>query len=125
MQNWRRQRVCIDLDYPSRLTLLKVFFNVHYFFRDSDIIVKETTKGYHFRIKQKNTVQQNLDVRRNLCDDQGRLRFDEVRVGKPVLHNWIDTLFESKWRDGKIVSKEKPCNVFSEAFITKVPATKW
>ncbi len=118
----RRLRIGVDLDRPSRLQLLKTWFNACYFF--SEVEVKATENGYHFRIRIINTVDENIHVRRNLSDDPGRLRFDEVRRQNPELHSMIDTLFSVKWRRGKVISKEKPCNIFSEPFITKMPSRK-
>jgi hypothetical protein len=120
----RRRRIGVDLDYPRRLTLLRVYFNARHYFPDTKIDVNQTGKGHHFRIWQQNNVRQNLDVRRNLCDDPGRLRFDELRIANPELHFMIDTIFSRKWRNGKLLSEEAPCNILSEAFITRIPSRK-
>jgi len=103
---------------------LKTWFNASYFFRDAQIDVKETAKGFHVRIFVANTVVENLDVRRSLGDDVRRIEYDEKRSRCPMLVGWVDTLFNAKWRGGKMVSEEKPCNIFSEAFVTRLPARK-
>lgn len=122
--NWRRRRVTIDLDFPTRLELLRVYFNICYFFPNAKIDVTETRKGYHIRIHKQHKLEQNLDVRRALLDDPTRLKFDEARIVKPELHGWIDTEFNFKWRNIKVISREEPCNILAEAFYTRLPCRK-
>lgn len=122
--SFRRRRIGIDLDNPSQLKLLIVYYNSHYFFPNVPIEVKETSRGYHIRIWKQHTVKTNLDVRRNLQDDIGRLSFDENRIVKPELNSWIDTIFMAKWKNGKIISREEPCNVLSYGFWSRHPARK-
>lgn len=124
VSHWRRRRIGVDLDKPRRLELLRVYFNACYFFSESEVEIKKTGKGYHLRIHRQHRLEDNLDVRRALLDDPGRLHFDEMRIVKPELHGWIDTLFQVKWRNRKIISREEPCNILAEPFNSKLPCRK-
>jgi len=122
--NWRRRRFGVDLDNCTRVELLRVFFNARYYFPDAEVDVKKTRKGYHLRIYKSHRLEQNLDVRRALLDDPTRIKFDEMRIMHPELHSWIDTLFQCKRQNGKVISREEPCNIFAEAFATQLPSRK-
>ncbi|MBA7490880.1 hypothetical protein ES702_01423 [subsurface metagenome] len=122
--SWRRRRFSVDLDKPTRLELLRVYFNACHFFPETKVEVKQTRKGYHIRIHKEHKLEQNLDVRRNLLDDPVRIKFDEMRMVKPELHGWIDTVFKFKVKNRKIISREEPCNILAEAFYTRLPCQK-
>ena len=122
--SFRRRRVGVDLDKPTRLELLRVYFNARYFFPKTKVEVKQTKKGYHIRIHKQHKLEQNLDVRRVLLDDPVRIKFDEMRMVKPELHGWIDTLFQFKVKNRKVISREEPCNILAEPFNSKLPCRK-
>ena len=116
----RASRITIDIDHPSRLQLLKTYFNAKAVFQNLE--AKETGNGFHFRIHQFcPDIEKNLDVRRHLGDDPGRLCFDENR--KVLLPNWVDTSFHAKLKGGKLTS-EQSCNVLSLPFTDRFPARK-
>lgn len=80
-----------------------------------------------------------MNARRNLCDDWGRLRFDELRIharnvlvkGQDGWHierdegllDWVDTGFQHKNKDGEW-TREEPCNILAEPFFSQMPAKK-
>lgn len=136
----RIARLTVDIDKPSRFKLLRAWFNANYFFSTAPKDLRQTGKGFHLRIHQPNlSVETNMAARRNLCDDWGRLRFDELRIhAKNVfvksedgkwrlmrddgLLDWVDTAFQHKFREEW--TREQPYNVLCEAFYTKLPARK-
>ena len=123
-KDWRRRRIGVDLDRCTRLELLRVYFNACYFFPETVVEVKQTRKGFHIRIHKQHKLEENLDVRRALLDDPVRIKFDEMRMIKPELHSWIDTVFRFKVKNGKIISREEPCNILAEPFNSKLPCRK-
>lgn len=121
--SWRRRRIGLDLDKPSRLELMRAYWNAKHFFPDSKVELKRTGKGYHIRIHKKHELKENLDVRRALLDDPNRIKFDEKRIRHPKLHGWVDTLFKTKKRNGQI-TKEKPYSIMMDPFWSRLPCRK-
>lgn len=118
---WRSKRIGLDIDGENQLQLLKSWFNAHAFFPKAKIEIKRTGHGYHIRIFQEHSIEQNFHVRRNLGDDPTRIFLDEFRVR--VVPEWIDTLFNSKRQKGKI-TKEEDCNILAMPFISRLPCRK-
>ena len=119
----RVARLTVDLDHASRLRLLSSYFNARHLFPEAPIKVTETGQGHHIRVFQAGIgVEDNLKIRANLGDDKGRLWFDEMRI-RIGLVDWVDTLFQAKFKDGKW-SREEPCNVLAEPFWSKLPSRK-
>ena len=121
---WRGNRIGIDKDQPTRLELLMSYLNARGMFPDSKIASLQTGHGYHIKIFHPSDIEQNIAVRRHLGDDPQRIAYDESRKRFPALHDWIDTLFEIKIKNGK-VTREEPCNIFAEQFYGyKLPCRK-
>ena len=78
-----KMRVTVDLDYPSELQFLKVFFTLKLF--TNIIEVFRTKKGYHLQAYDfpELTEGELYEFRRFLGDDENRVFFDEELHGKP------------------------------------------
>ena len=76
-------RVTVDLDYPSELQFLKVFFTLKLF--TNIIEAFRTRKGYHLQAYNlpKMSEKELYEFRRFLGDDENRVYFDEKLHGKP------------------------------------------
>ena len=116
-------RIGVDLDSKNMFRLLKTYFNGLRFGR---VDVKETRNGFHIRIFTRKTfsIKEKLNIRRLLGDDPERLGWDEIKLIMGA-ERFIDTLFEVKRINGKVVSREEPFNPLSLPWWSKCPARKF
>ena len=119
-RRWRDSRIGLDIDAPSELQLLKVFFNAQT--GRNKVDVKRTGKGFHIRIFKKHTITQNFDARRALSDDPMRIEIDEKRLHHGMIED-IDTLFTAK-RDKGRITREENVNVLALPSLSRIPARK-
>ncbi len=76
-------RVTVDLDYPSRLKLLKAYYNMRQI-GDVEINRSAGGKGFHLVAYQLPiTFEQSIELRRLYGDDPIRIDFDERYHLKP------------------------------------------
>jgi len=76
-------RVTVDLDYPSRLQVMKSYFNMKAF-GEVEASRSAGGKGYHFVIYGLPiSFKGSLRLRRCFGDDLARIGFDEKQTMKP------------------------------------------
>ena len=109
----RANRIGVDLDTKNRFRLLKAYFNA---LRFGDVYVFETEHGYHIKIypKRNYSMEERMNIRRMLGDDPDRLAWDELKI-RMGCHRFVDTLFEAKRVNCRVVSREELINPMSEA----------
>lgn len=120
----RIHRLALDLDSPRELDILKSYFNTKTVCKQP-VFSKRTGHGVHFKTYIDTTIQQNLTLRTLLGDDVGRIRFDEERSHYETLHDWVDTTFTVKKKQGKKLTKEEPFEVLALPFCSQLPARKF
>lgn len=104
----------LDLDSKNVFGLLKAYFNSASIAR---VEITSTRQGFHLRIRKHVGIMKQLQIRANLGDCKGRLKFDEMKI-RAGLYELVDTLFEFKktGKDGVWTEEEPIENVLAPPF---------
>ena len=113
---YRRSRIGVDLEHEPLWRIYMSYFNACLI---GLVVPLDTRKGYHIRIpKEGLTREQNIHLRRLLCDDKIRLWYDDRRLYLG-LKDWIDTLFQGKREHGRISGERLNPIVFEPFWVCR------
>ena len=93
----------LDLDKPSELKKLMMFYNLRWAFPKKKILVELSSgrEGLHYKIPDLTLEpEQDMSIRAYLGDCAGRLYFSHMRYEMGGTHN---ILFDFKRKNGKLV----------------------
>jgi len=117
----------LDLDNPTQLKLMRAYCYLRYL--GADVYTMRTNKGWHIYAIFPRPINDPMNIRMMLGDDEGRIEFDEIRE-KMNLEEWKDTLFVVKYiitpKGIRKVHEETYMDPFYEPFfmLKEKPRTK-
>lgn len=96
-------RISCDLDNPSYLKVLTSYYNLWFITKKKPQIRKSASgKGFHIRVfGSKLPVEEILQIRESLGDDELRIRFDREKESEPfdVLFSMKNGKYATEWTD--------------------------